>query len=323
IAPGETILLCSDGLFERRSEVVDDGLDRLSETFAELAHHRPPDMVDALLERMLDEGGAPDDTVVVLARRVPEPLTRTMPAAPECLAPMRRAIADWAGACGLDADGTTDLQLAVGEAVTNAVEHAYRGAPDPGADAVTLSLELRQDGSVAVRVADGGVWRPPPEDPGYRGRGLALIRELAVDVEVLPADDGTEVWFRMPAMPVEVGVRLPGPADAPAEDAPPQAARLRRWADAHTVRLHVEGDLDLVGVAAVRADLLAELDRGGPLILTLATDTYVSSAGIALLSELAQRARSAGTDLSVVTASDSPARRILVLAGLDTLIGSE
>jgi anti-anti-sigma regulatory factor len=47
----------------------------------------------------------------------------------------------------------------------------------------------------------------------------------------------------------------------------------------------------------------------------------VSSAGIALLSELAQRARSAGTELSVVTASDSPARRILVLAGLDALIG--
>jgi anti-anti-sigma factor len=321
IEPGETILLCSDGLFERRSEVVDDGLDRLAATFGELAHHRPPDMVDVLLERMLDEGGAPDDTVVVLARRVLPVLNRSMQANPECLAPMRRAISAWAAECGLHVDGITDLQLAVGEAVTNAVEHAYTGGPDPGPDAVALTLELRPDGSVAVRVVDHGLWRPPPADPGYRGRGLALIRELAVDVEVLPADDGTEVWFRMPAMPVEVTPRVPGPAETFPEAEPARVTRLRRWADEHTVRLHVEGDLDLAGVAAVRTDLLAEQDRGGPLILTLAADSYVSSAGIALLSELAQRARSAGTELSVVTASDSPARRILVLAGLDALIG--
>jgi anti-anti-sigma factor len=322
IGPGETILLCSDGLFERRSEVVDDGLDRLAETFGGLAHHRPPDMVDVLLARMLDEGGAPDDTVVVLARRVPPALVRTMPADPECLAPMRRAIAAWAADCGLDLDATTDLQLAVGEAVTNAVEHAYTAGPEPGPDAVALSLELSPDGSVAVRVSDHGRWRPPPKDPGYRGRGLALIRELALDVEVLPADDGTEVRFRMPAMPAEIPPRLPGPVDAAAAEPPSRATRLRRWADERTVRVHVEGDLDLVGVAAVRADLLAELDQRSPLTLTFAADAYVSSAGIALLSELAQRARSAGTELSVVTDSDSPARRILVLAGLDTLIGS-
>jgi anti-anti-sigma regulatory factor len=47
----------------------------------------------------------------------------------------------------------------------------------------------------------------------------------------------------------------------------------------------------------------------------------VSSAGIALLSEVAQRARAAGGELTVVTPSDSPSRRILVLAGLDTVIG--
>lgn len=326
IEPGETILLCSDGLFERRTEVIDDGMDRLAETFGALAGHRPSDMVDVLLERMLDAEGAPDDTVVVLARWVPEPLARSMPADAECLAPMRRAIAEWAARCGLGEDGTTDLQLAVGEAVTNAVEHAYTNGDRPPADAVELSLELQPEGSVAVRVVDHGLWRPPPADPGYRGRGLALIRELAEDVEVLPADDGTEVWFRLPALPVEVVPRLPGgAADRPAEpartDGGPAVTRLRRWADQHTVRVHVEGDLDLAGVAAVRSDLLAELARGGPLTLTLAADSYVSSSGIALLSELAQRARAGGTGLSVVTPSDSPARRILVLAGLDTLIG--
>ncbi|MCE3554048.1 SpoIIE family protein phosphatase [Pseudonocardia sp. RS11V-5] len=326
IEPGETILLCSDGLFERRTEVIDDGMERLAETFGALAAHRPSDVIDVLLERMLDAEGAPDDTVVVLARRVPEPLTRSMPADAECLAPMRRAIAEWAARCGLGEDGTTDLQLAVGEAVTNAVEHAYTSGGDPGADAVELTLELRPEGPVAVRVVDHGLWRPPPADPGYRGRGLALIRELAEEVEVLPADDGTEVWFRLPALPVEVVPRLPGgAADRPAGAAPvdggPAVTRLRRWADRHTVRVHVDGDLDLAGVAAVRSDLLAELDGGGPLTLTLAADSYVSSSGIALLSELAQRARAGGTELSVVTPSDSPARRILVLAGLDTLIG--
>ena len=53
---------------------------------------------------------------------------------------------------------------------------------------------------VDVRVEDSGTWRPVPADPGFRGRGLMLIRELAEDVAVEPAPQGgATVHFRMPA----------------------------------------------------------------------------------------------------------------------------
>ncbi|MCW0215871.1 MAG: SpoIIE family protein phosphatase [Pseudonocardia sp.] len=323
IEVGETILLCSDGLFERRDEVIDDGLDRLVATFGPLAHAQPRDVVDTLLDRMLAGSGAPDDTAVVIARLLPLPLRELLPADAERLAPLRRRVTAWSTDCGLAPDALTDLQLAVGEAVTNAIEHAYAdGVAEPAGEAVDVRLRVLQDGSVDVRVADRGTWRPPPEDPGYRGRGLALIRELAHDVAVEPGEDGTVVRFRVPPAPVEQPAALPGDAFEAHGTVPPGdgPARLRRWADEHTVRLHVDGDLDLAGVAAVRSDLLVELDGGRPLTLTLGTDSFVSSAGIALLVEVAQRARAAGGGLTVVTPSDSPSRRILVLAGLDTVI---
>jgi anti-sigma regulatory factor (Ser/Thr protein kinase) len=55
------------------------------------------------------------------------------------------------------------------------------------------------DGAVDVVVRDEGRWRPPPADSGSRGRGLALIRRLATDVEVEHPgpDGGTAVRFRV------------------------------------------------------------------------------------------------------------------------------
>ncbi|MFP5073118.1 SpoIIE family protein phosphatase [Pseudonocardia nantongensis] len=359
IVPGETILLCSDGLFERRNEVIDDGLARLSAAFGELADLQPRDMADTLLNRMSEGVAIPDDTVVVVARLMPPPLHTVIAAEPKRLAPLRRSVGAWAQTCGMGSDGTSDLQLTVGEAATNAIEHAY---PPGGADAgVEIELALVPDGSVTVRVRDEGRWRPPPVDPGYRGRGIALIRELAEDVLIEASDDGTAVRFRLPATPVEIGTpgagppvefvagepepeRDPrtgaggttdavvaadttgseGPADAAADGRDPGAlspTRLRVAPDPHGVRLTVVGDLDMGGVAAIRAPLMEHLERGLPVTLTLGTDSFVSSAGIALLSEAARRTRAGGQALTLVAPAGSQARRSLVLSGLDTVIG--
>ncbi|WP_214369002.1 SpoIIE family protein phosphatase [Pseudonocardia sp. H11422] len=322
IEPGSTILLCSDGLFERRTEVIDDGLDRLIDTFGALAHGRPMDTADALLDRMAAGRSAPDDIALVMARLLPAPLRLLTPADPAQLAPLRRKVAAWCARAGLSEDAVTDLQLVLGEAVTNAVEHAYLGGASGEVD---IELMLESSGAVSVRVADTGRWRPPPADPGYRGRGLALIRELTEDVELEPGDTGTVVRFRLPPIPIERPATLPGGAlDGPETGAdpepPPGPARLRRWADESSVRLHVDGDLDLAGVASVRSELIDQLQQTLPITLTLAAGCYVSSAGIAVLSEMAQRARGAGIELTVITPSGSPARRMLGLAGLDQVI---
>lgn len=123
----------------------------------------------------------------------PGPLRITMPAAADELGPMRRTVARWARSAGLGESLSTDLQLAVGEAVANGVEHAYRDA-SPGT--VEIALEL-QDDAVAARVSDRGHWRRPPALPGYRGRGLAMIRALARDVRIRPGVRGTVVTFEL------------------------------------------------------------------------------------------------------------------------------
>ena len=123
----------------------------------------------------------------------------------------------WAAQTGLPEDAREDLLLSLGEALANAVEHAYAYTADGGrVERCEYLVRRAPDGSVHVRVTDGGVWRPPPEDKGHRGRGLELIAALAEDVEVGPLPDGgsgTVVSFRLRPMS-RVGDAGGGPAPA-------------------------------------------------------------------------------------------------------------
>lgn len=113
---------------------------------------------------------------------------------------IRRRVDDWAQAAGLPDDMVLDLQLALGEAVANGVEHAYRRSA-PGDVAVDLHLGPGPEPAVTVRVTDHGRWRAVPDTPGYRGRGLLMIERLARRVQVLCTPWGTEVCFEIPFAP--------------------------------------------------------------------------------------------------------------------------
>jgi serine phosphatase RsbU (regulator of sigma subunit) len=65
LPPGSTVLLCTDGLIERRGSTLDAGLDRLVHCLAEVAGRPPEPLCDAVLDRML--AGTPDDDVAVVA----------------------------------------------------------------------------------------------------------------------------------------------------------------------------------------------------------------------------------------------------------------
>lgn len=112
---------------------------------------------------------------------------------------IRRYVAAWADQHALPEHVLIDLQLAVGEAVANAVEHAYRDT-EPGT--VDVGAEIRctpgRDLVVAVRVTDHGSWRPVPLVRGYRGRGLMVIERLARRVVVSGSRLGTEICFEIP-----------------------------------------------------------------------------------------------------------------------------
>jgi PAS domain S-box-containing protein len=201
IGPGNCLVLFTDGLVERRGEDLDAGLQRLVKAADRLSHLDPERLATTLLRDLLADTDQPDDVALVLARLQPPPLDETCPARPEELAAIRRTVRGWAYAAALDEDTTDDLQLAINEAVANAVEHAYGAGP---AGVVHYSVTRAGDGAVDVVVRDEGRWRPPPADSGSRGRGLALIRRLATDVEVEHPgpDGGTAVRFRVvPAQP--------------------------------------------------------------------------------------------------------------------------
>lgn len=123
-----------------------------------------------------------------------------VPAVAGRLTGLRHALAEWAERAGLAPEDREALTLASYEAMANSVEHAYAGQLDG-----VLDLRAERDpaeGRVVVTVTDFGQWRPPPTDPGTRGRGLPLIRGLTPDSAITPSARGTTVSMSWP---------LPGP----------------------------------------------------------------------------------------------------------------
>jgi GAF domain-containing protein len=68
MAPGDTLLLYTDGLVERRDSDLTDGIERLRAELSELAGRRLGQLCDALLERLLPAQA--DDDVALVALRV-------------------------------------------------------------------------------------------------------------------------------------------------------------------------------------------------------------------------------------------------------------
>lgn len=102
---------------------------------------------------------------------------------------MRRKLLEAISGRGFDEDA---VGLAVTEALTNAVRHAYPGSQGP----VTLSVRQSADRLVVV-VADEGVGarNVPARSRPERGMGLGLplLRELCTVARVEPSSSGTVV----------------------------------------------------------------------------------------------------------------------------------
>jgi anti-anti-sigma factor len=321
VGPGTTLLLYTDGLVERRGETLDVGLARITEAARRHAAVDPERLVQHLLADLLADSDRPDDVAVIAARVVPPPLRERLPADPARLVRVRRAVTAWTGAAGLPADTVDDLQLALGEALANAVEHAHPGPAHEGT--CEYSLEREPDGSVAVRVRDDGTWRPAPADRGFRGRGIELIGALATDVEIGPAaGGGTEVRFRVAPLPAGAG-----PAARPAAPVPEPAgeAALVVHSGGGAPLLAFSGELDIAAVARLRPQVLAAVARPGPgpeTVLDLRSVGYLASAGVGLLLEAVAAVRAGGGRARVDAPPGSPPERVLRLSGLSAeLIG--
>jgi anti-sigma regulatory factor (Ser/Thr protein kinase) len=110
----------------------------------------------------------------------------SLPARPENVAVIRHVLGAFAEALRLPDPLVEDLRLAVTEACTNVVRHAY---PDGSPGPVEVSLRPDRD-VVRVVVADRGRGVGTSSDTNGPGLGLPLIAAIADDVELQPLPGG-------------------------------------------------------------------------------------------------------------------------------------
>ncbi|RDI66512.1 SpoIIE family protein phosphatase [Nocardia pseudobrasiliensis] len=198
LPPGSLVLLYTDGLIERPGETLDDGFDRLRTALAACARLPVGAVCDELVRRMAPPGGYTDDVAMLAVRPVhsgPDSLAMVIAATPDEVPALRDRLRRWLDDLGVEFQRRSDILLAVGEAVTNAIEHGARSDPH---DTVSLEAFRHTDHLTAV-VSDTGRWShdsSASHRSALGGRGLRLINGLADRVDTVRTARGTRITLR-------------------------------------------------------------------------------------------------------------------------------
>ena len=116
-----------------------------------------------------------------------------IPGTPLGVGMLRREMAGIAKDCGMDPEGIADVRLAVTEAATNAVIHAYADAD--GELRVTAAM---QDGELAIVISDTGPGLVERRDSPGLGLGLSIIASVADRLKIVNQSSGTEIHMAFP-----------------------------------------------------------------------------------------------------------------------------
>src|SRR5207248_845033 len=333
LAPGELVLLYSDGLIERPDRTVAEGMAELVVVAAGAAADRSlaPDADLAAAEwvcqqtvELLTRTGHTDDVTALAAQWLAEPvppLHLSLPSARPSLTTARDAFAGWLSRLDVAPDDWEALHLAMVEVFTNAIEHAY---PREAPGTIELDASLEIDGSVVCLVTDHGTWRPPGPADADRGHGL-MVAGHVVD-ELLVRHPGADDAAAPRGITVTLRHRLRRPAVlASGHRAEHVAYPAERpftvdtsVAAGATARALVGGTIDIT-TADLLARRLLSVSRGGtvPLIADLTGVTQLASAAVRALYEVSEQLAAHGQRLVLVTAPGSAAHMVLDLARLD------
>ncbi|MEU3984199.1 SpoIIE family protein phosphatase [Streptomyces sp. NPDC026672] len=203
--PGQTLLLCTDGLVEQPGADLDDGM----RTLASLIAGGPDDVRD-LADRLIDvaeaRGGDDDVALLLLRRRGPDSVRaggrlqqHVAPGDPEALTLARHMVRATVRAWGARSRAD-EIELAADELITNALMHTE------GSAVVTLRALGGGDSRLRVEVEDSSSALPRRRDAGesgVSGRGLLLVDRLADGWGVEARGGGKCVWceFLLPRRP--------------------------------------------------------------------------------------------------------------------------
>ncbi|MCX5388776.1 SpoIIE family protein phosphatase [Streptomyces sp. NBC_00094] len=205
LVPGETLVLCTDGLVEQPGSDIEAGLTALSEAISS----GPPQaeaLADHLSEQLWERWGSGDDVALLVLRRSPDPGTPRAPrihqyihqADPQGLSDARAAVGQALRDWGLP-ELADDAELLTGELLVNVLLHTEGGA--------VLTLEVLPEPVRRVRLSvqdRSSAWprRRTPGEAATSGRGLLLLDALSSRWGVEPRGEGKAVWCEIEPTPM-------------------------------------------------------------------------------------------------------------------------
>ncbi len=122
----------------------------------------------------------------------------TLEADPAVLSSVRAQVAGWLRDHRWPERRIGEVVLAVNEAITNSILHAYHGPGGPIALSAEVVVPFPGMGTATFAVRDRGRWRgrnPQRDDPGH---GMAVMRGLMDEVRIDTGADGTTVVLSTP-----------------------------------------------------------------------------------------------------------------------------
>ncbi|MGY1805493.1 SpoIIE family protein phosphatase [Blastococcus sp. SYSU D00922] len=317
---GATLVLFSNGAVAGPAPEAADALDRLSAIATAvltapgaLETDRSDELATAIAEGVRSPDGWLDDVAVLVAHRredAQEPLQLDLVADPAALPGVRRRLGSWLAGLGMGEQDRVGVMVAVGEACANAAEHAYRGT-EPGPMSVSARVDV--DGVLTVTVRDEGTWRPPNRDPGDRGRGLLIMRQLVDGVVLEEEEKGTTVVLTL-------RLRRSPEVD---DDRPPASSAATVTVDREGPRpvVRVSGAVDEFGAEQMRIRLLEASHGGtGRVELDLTGVSLFSSAAVRVVLAIARIGRDEGWRLVVHAPDGGITRHVLEISGLGGLV---
>lgn len=337
LQPGELLLLYSDGLIERPNTTVPEGMAELARIAADAAASRaltdgaaptPAERVCQLTVELLAATGYTDDLTTLAAQRLAEPvppLHLELPGEVTSVTTARRAFGTWLDQVDAAAEDRGDLQLAVAEIVTNAIEHAY--PPDqPGL--VEFRAVLCDDGNLECQITDHGRWRAPDPSATDRGHGLMVAAQVVDQLQVshppqggMPGAGGTTVTLRHRLRRPAIFAPDPSARSGAPVSRPPFTVNM--GIDGANPRVWAAGPVDISTAGRFARRLLAASVGGTlPLTVDLTDVTNLASAGIRALYRVREQLAAHRQDLTLIAVPGSSVALILELAHLPHAAGT-
>ncbi len=214
VAPGDTILLYTDGIVEAREHAIREnggrgpvefGMERMCQVAHEEHESRPAELIARLCEEVQTycKPGVPHDDCTMIALRYvggparvsaaigagrtpertrlkTEDMRIEVSSDPKLLRAIRGLVQGYISRFGLSSDRVADAVLAVNEAYSNSIRHSYGNEPSGRVELVfrsshdEIEVELRDEGIPSTRERLARISLAPPELSSLKPGGLGV-----------------------------------------------------------------------------------------------------------------------------------------------------